>query len=92
MANFDDNAARQAAVERANNMVSSIQGAVGQMRAIKASLALYQAATDPLFVAAVNARYTAGVAGERAELATVIGLFNTLLTELDANHSPILQA
>jgi hypothetical protein len=92
MANFDDNAARTAAAERANGMVSSIQGAVGQMRAMSASLALYQAGTDPFFNAAVNARYTSGGTGERAELATVIGKFGPLLADLDANHLAILQA
>lgn len=89
MAIFDNNADRQAAVERANGMVSSIQSATAQMRVIKASLTLYQGGSDPLFNSAVNARFTAA---ERTELASVIGLFNTLLTELDANHSAILQA
>jgi hypothetical protein len=92
LANFDNNVARQQAVERANGMVSSIQSAVAQMRVIRDSLTLYQANTDPLFNAAVNARYTAGVSGERAELATVIGKFNTLLADLDANHAAVLQA
>lgn len=92
MANFDNNAEKTAAADRANGLVGSIQGAVGQMRAMKAGLALYQAGTDPFLVTAVNGRYSAGVNGERAEIAAVIGLFNTLLTELDANHSAILQA
>ena len=89
MAIFDNNADRYTAVERANGMVTSIQSAVAQMRVIKASLTLYQANSDPLFNAAVNARFTAP---ERTELAAVIGLFNTLLTDLDANHSAVLQA
>lgn len=92
MANWDNNMARQSAADRANSMVGQIQGAVGAMRAMAASLALYQAGADPLFNAAVNARFTGGAGAERAELATVIGKFNTLLADLDANHSPLLQA
>lgn len=87
MANFDTSGVKRQAVHEANNLLELVQAAHGLLRTVEASLAKYQAATDPTFNAAVNALFTTS---ERTELGVIIGKMKTLADDLTANHAGAL--
>lgn len=88
MANFDTSADKIRAVREANNLLANIQAAHQALKILQASMAKYQAATDPTFNAAINALYNSA---ERTELGQMLAGANTLVTDWETNHMGALQ-
>lgn len=84
---FETYEAKSASVQYARMLRSDIQALYGNAKSAQAKLALYQAATDPAFNAAINALFTAP---ERVELAAMLTEINTLITDWEANHKDAL--
>ena len=84
MANFDTANARHESLKQANNLLDHIRNLYASGTQIQASLALYQAGTDPAFNAAINAIYNAA---ERTELGVMLGQVNTLINDWTVNHA-----
>lgn len=83
MANFDTSAAKLAAVRDAIGLLPYIQSIYASSKHVQALLAAYQAQTDPVFVAAINALHTPA---ERQELGQMLAQISALVTDWEANH------
>ena len=88
MANFDTYQAKSDASRRAFNLLPLIRSIYESGKQVQAALALYQAATDPSFNAAVNAIFATA---ERQELGQMLTQIGALLTDWEANHMGALQ-
>jgi hypothetical protein len=88
MANFDAYQAKSDATRKAFNLLHLIRGIYENGKQVQAALALYQAATDPAFNAAVNAIFSAT---ERQELGQMLSQITALVTDWEANHIGALQ-
>lgn len=88
MANFDNSATKRESVHAANNLLSNIRNMYLIGKDIQALLNRYQAGTDPVFNAAVNALYTAS---ERTELGAMLAQVNALVSDFETNHAGAIQ-
>lgn len=88
MANFDTSGPKRASVREAANLLSLIQATYAEMKIVQASLAKYQANSDPAFNAAINALFSAS---ERSELGQMLAGINILVTDWETNHAGALQ-
>ena len=80
---FETTQTKVRAVGRAGNVLGLLRTVYAHSAELVDMLATYQAGTDPALNAAMNAVYSAG---ERQELATMIGQLATLKTDWEANH------
>lgn len=87
MANFTTIRSTINSQEKAAALLGQLRTIYNQAQIAKASVDLYGSGTDATFNAAVNAIFTAG---ERAQLATMLGNLNTLVTAWTTNHSTLL--
>lgn len=83
MANFDNSAAKLQSIRDAANLLQLFRALYSQAKLIQTALTLYQANTDPVFNAAVNALFSTS---ERSELNTMAQQINTLVTDWETNH------
>jgi len=83
MANFDNTGAKILAVGQASNLLGTLQSVYQQAKQLQILLLKYNANTDPVFTAAVNAVYTSA---ERTELGAMLTTVNALLTDWETNH------
>lgn len=87
MANFTTVRTKVNSYSRAAAVLPQLQTIYQQAQAVQSAVNDYQAGTDADFVAAVNTIFTAG---ERAQLATMLGNLNTLVTAWTNNHATLL--
>lgn len=87
MANFTAVRTKLNSYSRAAALLGQLQDIHQQAKDVQSSVNDYQAGADPDFVAAINAVFTAG---ERAQLAAMLGNLNTLVTAWTANHAALL--
>jgi len=85
---YETTQAKVRAVARAGNALGLARTIYVHMAELSAMLATYQSGTDPALTAALNAVYSAG---ERAELATVIGQLRALKSDWEANHADLIR-
>ena len=78
-------AARVDAVEKAGNILGTLRTIYIQAKNLKTLKALYVAGSDPVFNAAFEAVFN--VAGDRTELAAMIGQLETLIADWEVNHA-----
>ena len=84
MANFDKaQQNKRDSVQRASVLLDRVRSVYSACKSVQAVMALYQAATDAPFNAAVNTLFTAS---ERAELGQILTQINALVTDWEANH------
>lgn len=83
MANFDTFTAKSAGARQALEMLVLIRSIYASGKQVQAALALYQAGTDPAFVASVNALFTTA---ERNELGVMAQQINALVLDWEASH------
>lgn len=88
MANFDGSTAKAQSVREANNLLANIQAAYAALKIVQASMAKYQANSDPVFNAAVNALFGAS---ERTELGQMLAGANALASDWETSHLGALQ-
>jgi hypothetical protein len=88
MANFDTSTAKARSVRDAVNVLQNVRAAYEAMKVVQGLLARYQANTDPVFNAAVNALHTAP---ERTELADMLLDVNALVIDWETNHALAIQ-
>ena len=84
---FETSETKIRAVARAGNVLGKLRTVYLYGKEVQAALALYQAGTDPVFNAAVDAVFTSA---ERAELGVMLGEINTLVSAWEANHAAAL--
>lgn len=87
MAEFTTVQATTQSVSEATNVLNALRSVYSQAKTAQRLITLYQAGTDPVFNAAVNAIFTSA---QRAELSNMLGDVNTLLTDWEANHRSAL--
>lgn len=87
MANFTQTRAAIDSANKAMALLPYLQEVYRQAQAAQIAINLYNAGTEPAFNTAVNQIFTAG---ERAQLATMLGNLNTLVTAWTTNHATLL--
>lgn len=87
MANFTTVRARLDSYGRAAALLGQLQTIYRQAQLVQDAVGDYNEGSDADFVAAVDAIFTAG---ERQQLATMLGNLNTLVTAWTNNHSTLL--
>lgn len=87
MANFTTIRTKINSYSRAAAVLPQLRNIYLQSQAIQSAINDYNAGTDADFVAAVNTIFTAG---ERGQLATMLGNLNTLVTAWTNNHATLL--
>lgn len=80
---WENTSARLTSARDATNLPQLYRALYNEAKLIQAALARYQAGTDTVFVAAVNALLTSA---ERQELSTMAQQINTLVADWEANH------
>lgn len=84
MANFDLSTVKLQSSRDATNLLQLFRALYAEAKVIQAALTKYQANSDPIFNAAVNALFSAS---ERTELNTMAQQINTLVTDWETNHA-----
>lgn len=84
MANFDGAAAKLQSARDATNLLQLLRATYTTAKQVQSALALYQAGTDPVFVAAINALFTSA---ERSELGAMGAQLATLVSDWEASHA-----
>jgi hypothetical protein len=83
VANFDTHQEKANAARKAFNVLALVRSVYESGKQVQLALALYQAGTDPVFNAAVNALFTSA---ERTELGQMLAQINALVTDWETNH------
>lgn len=84
MANFDGAAARLQSARDATNLLQLLRATYATAKQVRDALTLYQAGTDPIFNAAVNALFSAS---ERSEIGAMAAQLTTLVSDWEAQHA-----
>lgn len=87
MANFTQTKAAIDSANKAMALLPYLQEVYRHAQQAQTAINLYNAGTEPAFNTAVNQIFTAG---ERAQLATMLGNLNTLVNAWAANHATLL--
>lgn len=88
MANFDTSDPKISSVNQATSLLNDVRSLYNQAKSVQAKLALYTAATDPAFNAAINALFSTA---ERTELGQMLNQINTLVTAWETNNRGALR-
>jgi hypothetical protein len=83
MPNFDTSATRRESVRNAVNTLDLLLATYQAGKQAQLVMAAYQANTDPVLTAAINAIFTAS---ERTELGAMLQDVNTLITRWETDH------
>ena len=70
-------------LNRASALLNEIRTVYSAAKAVQSKLTLYNANTDPIFNAAINATLTSA---ERTELSQMLTQVNALLADWESNH------
>lgn len=84
---FENTTTMLESVKAAQQLILDLRSIYQSSKLVQIKLALYQAGTDAVFNAAINALFNAS---ERNDLSNMLTDINTLVTHWEANHKAAL--